>query len=115
MTKEVKEVSVTVDNDGKELQKVEVEHKEIITYTYEQLTQQVAEAKAELEKKLLEKEQEIATLKQELELKSQEISNLTISKEETEVPVLTVGNILPTADKYREIQKGINAKAYPKK
>ena len=113
MTKEVVQESVTVDKDGQELQKVEVEHKEVVTFTYEQLEQKVAEVRAELEAKLVEKDKEISTLKQELEQKTQEIASLQIK--ETEQPVLTVGNILPTADKYREIQKGIDSKAYPKK
>lgn len=113
---EVKQESITVDDKGQELRKVEVEHKEVVTYTYEQ----VEEIKANYEVKLKEKDTEIAKIKEELDKQSQEIESIKLEKaaeqkEKETQPEITVGSVLPTADKYKEIQKSIDTRAFGSK
>ena len=116
---ELKQESVLVNDDGKEVEHTVKETVEVITYTFEQLEQKVAEAKAEVEAKLAEKEIEVTNLKKELDSKNQEIAELKAPKVEVakevveEQPELIVGNAeAKTIDKYVARRKKINMKAY---
>ena len=82
----------------------------IDTYSAAQVEAKVAEAKAE-------KEIEITNLKKELDSKNQEIAELKTPKVEIakveEEPELTVGNTeTKTSQKYVEVRKKLNKKAY---
>ena len=101
---EIKTETKSIDDSGKETMKIVEETKIVETYTREQLDEAVAAAKAE-------KDIEIEKLKGELEKKSQEIVKAKV--EETTPLSLTVGEVTTTDnDKYREIQKSVNRKAY---
>ena len=95
------------------------EHEEeaIETFTYSQLEEKVNAAKAEVEVKLAEKEIEVTNLKKELDSKNQEIAEFKTPKVEIakveEQPELTVGNTeTKTSQKYVEVRKKLNKKAY---
>lgn len=100
-------------SDGKE--SVSTQDYEVVdTYTFAEMEAKIAEAKVELENKVTEKDNEITTLKTELDSKNQEIAALTPeveTKEEKED--LTVGST-ETKDKYREIQEDVDRHAFPR-
>lgn len=110
LIQDVKKESVTTDDEGKEIQKVEIEYKEKVSYTMAQ----VEEIKATYEVKLKEKDTEIAKLKKELDDINQEIEKVKLeeAKKEEETPEVTVGDVQPTSDKYKQIQREIDTKAF---
>jgi hypothetical protein len=86
----------------------------ISRFTITQLEAKVNEVK-------LEKDTEITNLKTELDSKNQEIANLKVEKAKAEEkpeglqPELSVGSIQPSEDRYTEIRKEVNDKAFGKK
>lgn len=118
-----------VSDDGSKSTEIQ-ETKQVNTYTFEQVQEEVAKVKAELEQKLLEKDNELASLKELIEKtkveKETEIANLKTELEATKKPIeiakveateLTVGNVteVATEDKYVALRKNIDIKAFGKK
>jgi len=88
ITTEVKTETTVVNDEGKETQKVEEEVKTVITYTFEQVQDEVRKAQEE-------KDKEITQLKQELATKEQEIADLKNPKvEPKKEKEMTVGSVI---------------------
>ena len=107
-----------VEKTTPEETKVEAEVKpEIVAEVVKEEIVEVKFTQAEVEAKLAEKEIEITNLKKELDSKNQEIAELKAPKVEIakveEEPELTVGNTeTKTSQKYVEVRKKLNKKAY---
>jgi hypothetical protein len=115
ITTEVKTETTVVNDEGKEVQKVEEEIKTVVTYTLVEMEQKVQEAKVELQKVIEEKDKEISNLKQELGQKDQEIADLKNPKvEEKKEKEMTVGAVV-SKDNYRRIQDEVNEKGFGKR
>ena len=152
ITTEVKIEEVVVNDEGKETQSIVEEVKTVITYTYEQVQEEVKVAQEELvaampkevsdkikelmkdgksmkeamkqawdeykksqEKASEEKDSEIKNKVEELGKKDQEIADLKNPKpEDKKEKVLTVGNV-EIKDRNKEVQKGIDDRAFGKR
>ena len=107
-----------VEKTTPEETKVEAEVKpEIVAEVVKEEIVEVKFTQAEVDAKLAEKEIEITNLKKELDSKNQEIAELKAPKVEIakveEEPELTVGNTeTKTSQKYVEVRKKLNKKAY---
>ena len=108
---------VVVNDAGKEVQKVEEEIKTVITYTFEQVQEEVRVAKEEKDKEIAILKTEIETIKSELGQKNQEIETLKAKKEEITTPLdLNVGAVeIKNKDEYVEIRKNIDKRAFGEK
>lgn len=119
----------SVSDDGSKSTQIQ-ETKQVNTYTFEQVQEEIAKVKVELEQKLLEKDNELASLKELIEKtkveKETEIANLKTELETTKKPIeiakvesieLTVGKVteVVTDDKYVALRKSIDIKAFGKK
>lgn len=101
ITTEVKTETKVVNDDGKEVQKVEEEVKTVVTYTFEQVQEQVRKALeikeaelASLKTELENLDKEIKNMKDELGKKDQEIAELKNPKvEEKKEKEMTVGAV----------------------
>jgi len=88
ITTEVKTETIVVNDEGKETQKVIEEVKTVVTYTFEQVQDEVRKAQEE-------KDKEITQLKQELATKEQEIADLKNPKvEPKKEKEMTVGSVI---------------------
>jgi predicted RNA-binding Zn-ribbon protein involved in translation (DUF1610 family) len=82
-------------------------------YTQAQLEEAVNAVKVDYEAKLVEKDKEVATIKTELEQKSQEIASLKLVKAEEVTADLKVGEVIvDDEEKTKELRDKINKRAF---
>jgi hypothetical protein len=98
VTTEKKTTEVVVDESGKVLTTKVEEEKTVETFSFEQLTEKVQEAKVELQKIVEAQLVEIAKLKEELEAAKQPKEIVKASEEETTQADLTVGEVNTTGE-----------------
>jgi len=93
-----KTTEVNVDESGKVLNTIVEEIKTVETFSFEQVTEQVASAKVELQKIVEAQLLEIEKLKQELEVAKQPKEIVKASEEDTTPADLTVGEVNTTGE-----------------
>jgi len=117
ITTETKTEQTVVNDAGNEVQKVEEITKTIVTYTFEQVQEEVRLAKEEKDKEIAILMKELETLKTEFSKKNQDIETVKAKKDEIKTPLdLEVGEVkVKGEDEYVKIRKSIDKKAFGEK